>query len=103
MIDSYERSRLCHSVALHNRKSKSPPERLGVGGQRRSTGYERPKLPAELTMNPAKRPPSHKEVLTLCPGEFVLKRLVFTTRFRVSFDLVPQRVEHARHDCCSRA
>src|SRR6185503_1146640 len=58
---------------------------------------ERPEFPSELTMHSAKRPPSAQEMLAFRCGELSIKHIALAARFKVTFNLVAQCVEHSRH------
>src|ERR1019366_310264 len=62
MVQGNQRCRLRQAVALNDHEAQAPPEFLGVGVKRCTSGDEGPELPSELVVNFAEAPPAPHEV-----------------------------------------
>src|SRR5215470_1453199 len=97
MADRHERRRLGHPVALHDREAQPPPEGFTLFIQRRAARYKRPELPSEALMNVAEYQPALQIMFALGRLKSPSKLLQFAARRVISFDLLAQSFELARH------
>src|ERR1019366_9626321 len=96
MVQADQRSRLGQSVALDDGVSQAMPEFFGLAIESGATTDHGPEFPSELAAQIAEGPPAPQKVLAL--GRFVArgKILADASVLKIAFDLLLQRLNHAR-------
>ncbi len=102
MVQADQRSRLCQSISLDHGVSQAMPEFLRFAIQRGAPADHGPELPSEPTTHIPEGPPAPQKVLPFGCGITRGKILAATTRaikacVEIAFDLLLQRLDHARH------
>src|SRR5258708_26094491 len=102
MIQAYEGSRLRQAVSLNHRISQAMPEFFRVAVERRAAADHRPEFPSKLTADIAEGPPAAEKVLTRAGRVEPSKPLALSAVVKIAFDLLLQRLDHARHSAQHR-
>ena len=99
MVETDERSRFSHAIALHHYKAKPSPEFFCLGIKRCAARYERPEFQTEFSVNAAKLPPSFQRIPVFRPKNLFLKFFKLAFHLEIALNLVLQNFQNAR-DCC---
>src|ERR1019366_2569212 len=97
MVQADQRSCFGQAVTLDHGVSQAMPEFFGLAIEGGATADHGPEFPSELATQIAESPPAPQKVLAL--GCFVArgKTLADASVLKIAFDLLLQRLDHARH------
>src|ERR1700694_2891194 len=97
MVHAYERRGFGEAIALNRGVSQASPEFFGVAVESGAAGDEGPELPSKLAMDAAEDPPAVQEVFAFSGSELLPELFCMTLVFEITFDLLFERLKHARH------
>src|SRR5580698_2403869 len=97
MVQADQRSGLGQSVSLNNSVAEPMPEFFGLAIKRGAAADHSPEFPSELASHLTKRPPATQKMLTLGSSVTHSKAFAVVNVIKVAFDLLPERLDHARN------
>ena len=96
MVQTDQRSGFGQAVALDHGVSQAMPEFLGLSIEGGAAADDGPELPSEPAAQGAESPPAAQKVLAFGSGIARGKALTGAGIFQIAFDLLLQRLDHAR-------